>query len=127
MIAESYRVSTRRIYQILKYYRENGDIPHLKPCGRKPVPPDDAEIHLVIDYHKKYSLGAVGLEHVIQNETGIHIPHNRIHQILLRFGFAEVSPKKRARRKYCRYQRDHSTSRLHGKAVFHSSSDEESF
>ena len=62
----------------------------------------------------KYKLGARRLEKVIERDCGIHIPHNRIHQHLLKEGLAKEESKKKKRRKpYIRYEREHTMSAGH--------------
>ncbi len=63
---------------------------------------------------EKYKLGARRLEKVIELDCGIHIPHNRIHQHLLKEGLAKEESKKQKRRKsYIRYEREHTMSAGH--------------
>jgi endo-beta-N-acetylglucosaminidase D len=51
---------------------------------------------------------------VIERDCGIHIPHNRIHQHLLKEGVAKEESKKKKRRKpYIRYEREHTMSAGH--------------
>jgi putative transposase len=62
----------------------------------------------------KYKLGARRLKKVIERDCRIHIPHNRIHQHLLKEGLAKVESKKKKRRKpYIRYEREHTMSAGH--------------
>jgi len=62
----------------------------------------------------KYKLGARRLEKVIEQVYGVHIPHNRIHKYLLEEGLAKEEPRKKRRRKpYIRYEREHSMSAAH--------------
>ena len=56
------------------------------------------------------------LEKVIEQVygIGIHIPHNRIHKYLLEEGLAKEEPRKKRRRKlYIRYEKEHSMSAAH--------------
>ena len=50
---------------------------------------------------------------MIEAKTGIHIPHNTIHHILLENGLASEERKKKQRRKWVRYERTYSNSMRH--------------
>ena len=52
------------------------------------------------------------LEKILDHQ-GIHISHNRIHQILKEEGLVHHEPKKQKQRKYIRYERKHSNSLWH--------------
>jgi len=56
------RVSTRRIYQLNKHYKETGKIPELRKAGRKPIPITKETEELVTNSYRKYKLGPVTLE-----------------------------------------------------------------
>ncbi len=57
--------------------------------------------------------GARILEDVIESQTGVHIPHNTLHMVLIEHGFASEEPKKKNRRKWIRYEREHTNSMWH--------------
>ena len=53
-------------------------------------------------------------EKIIEFQHGKHIPHNAIHEVLLRHGLAKVNRNKSKRRKpWIRYERKHSLSLVH--------------
>lgn len=55
-----------------------------------------------------------GLKKIIEFKYGVHIPHNTIHQVLLRNNLSQRSPNKQKRRKpWIRYERKHSLSAVH--------------
>jgi putative transposase len=59
-------------------------------------------------------LGARRLEKIIEFEYGVHIPHNKIHKVLLERGLADESKNKKKRRKaWIRYEREHSLTAVH--------------
>ncbi|MGF3497999.1 MAG: DDE-type integrase/transposase/recombinase, partial [Methanolinea tarda] len=64
--------------------------------------------------HETYSLGPTLLEKKIEEETGVHIPHNTIYRILLHYDRVEPCMKKRTQRKWVRYERNHSMSLWQG-------------
>ena len=53
------------------------------------------------------------MEARIEKETGIHIPHNTIHEILMDNSLASEESGKKKRRKWIRYERVHSNSLWH--------------
>jgi putative transposase len=113
-LAEYHGVTRQRIYQIIAFYRKRGYHPYLRPPGRRPTPITSETEQLVLAAHDRHSLGAVHLEQKIEEESGIHIPHNTIHRVLLTHGRVEVSMKKRKQRKWVRYERDHAMSLWQG-------------
>ena len=110
-IANVQDITPRHARRVHKKYRNVKDPVLLKP-GRKPKPVSDEDKRVVIETYKEYLVGATMIE-VILNEKGIHIPHNRIHKILLEAGLAEQEKNKKRRRKWVRYERRHSLSLVH--------------
>lgn len=53
------------------------------------------------------------MEARIEEETGIHIPHNTIYEILMENGLASEESGRKKRRKWIRYERTHSNSLWH--------------
>ncbi len=79
----------------------SGGVPVLKKPGRKKGSPvTDEESSLIIDAYLKYRANALYLERKIEDDSGIHINHNRIHMVLLMNSFASNSRKKWIRRKW---------------------------
>ncbi len=60
----------------------------------------------------RYMVNALYLK-MIDDDYGVHINHNRIHQVLKMNGLAVPSSKKWIRRKWVRYEREHSNSLWH--------------
>ena len=113
-IALELGVSKRRVEQIFGQHRKFGSVPVLKRPGRKNGSPvTDEESSLIIDAYLKYRANALYLERKIEDDSGIHINHNRIHRVLLMNSFASNSKKKWIRRKWVRYEREHSNSLWH--------------
>ncbi|MFH1588763.1 MAG: DDE-type integrase/transposase/recombinase [Candidatus Diapherotrites archaeon] len=50
---------------------------------------------------------------IVAAKIEIHIPHNHIHKILKQYCIAKDEPKKQKRRKWIRYEREHSNSLWH--------------
>jgi len=75
---------------------------------------DDDSVMLILKTHKKQKLGAKRLEKIIEFEHCIHIPHNKIHNVLLEHRLANESKNKKKRRKaWIRYEREHSLTAVH--------------
>jgi len=106
-------VSARRVRQLHSEYKETGTYPALKRCGRKRRPVSGEVSDLVVSEARKTGLGALYLEKHIRKLHGIHVPHNVIHMLLLGNGLARAEPAKRKRRKWVRYEREHSLSLVH--------------
>ena len=64
--------------------------------------------------YKKHHLNTVYLKRIINQEQKQRIPHNTIHKIMLEKGFAKEQQSKKKRRKpWIRYEREHSLSAVH--------------
>jgi putative transposase len=107
-------VSQRRVQQVLKDYHETGREPvYGKNLGRPRKPYDYLESQIVKTAHNRYRFGARMLEYVIRKRYKIRISHNRIHMYLKRQGLARDDRNKQRRRKWVRYERNHSMSAGH--------------
>ena len=113
-LSSYYGVCERRIRQILTYYKENHCLPVLHQRGRKKSKISECEANLILSYHDLSNLGPVSLEKLIEIEEGIHIPHNRIYQVLTENNRVTPNPRKQKQRKYHGYERKHSMSLWHG-------------
>ena len=113
-IARDMKISPRRVQQILKEYRETGKEPSLgENLGRPAKPYDEYEAQIVKEAHERYRFGARMLEPAIRKQYKIRISHNRIHMYLKAQGLAQENQKKQKRRKWVRYEREHSLSAGH--------------
>jgi transposase InsO family protein len=97
-----------------KEYRDTDTIPVIgnrigRPAKRVPF----EERQLVFRAYEKYRLSAAILEQIIKQETGRHIPHNRIHRILLEEGFALKGEYIQRKKEWIRYERKHSLTAVH--------------
>ena len=108
------RVSRRRIEQLWQAYRRTGIVPALKKPGRpKKAATTISEATLVLKIYDLLKVNALTLEHVLKRDYGLTMPHNRIHMILKQAGRALPEPSKQRRRKWVRYEREHSMSLWH--------------
>ena len=115
VIARSLGISVRRVNQVWREYKDTENIPIIgKNMGRPPDPPlSEREKEIIREVKQKYKLGARRLELLIDRDYKIHIPHNKIHKFLLEDGLAQSNTKKQKRRKWVRYEREHSMTAGH--------------
>ncbi|MFH0869518.1 MAG: DDE-type integrase/transposase/recombinase [archaeon] len=108
-------VGVRRVNQLMTVYQETGSLPVLgKNMGRPHKPLKEREIIIVNEAYEKYRVSADTLERIIMRDYQLHIPHNRIHKILLILGFAKPKGKKCIRKlDWIRYERRHSLTAVH--------------
>jgi len=98
-IAKKLGISTRRVQQIWKEYRETGEIPKIKRRGRKPKEVSKEEIDIVLKAVEEYKgTSPVHLEHYIRKKHNIHIPHNRIYNILKQLGMIQARKRKKKKK-----------------------------
>jgi len=113
-IALIQRVSHRRIEQIWQAYKKTGIVPALKKSGR---PRERSiglhEASLILKAYDLLKVNALTLERILKDVYGLKIPHNRIHMVLKETGRALPEQSKQKRRKWVRYEREHSMSLWH--------------
>ncbi len=113
-IAASMGVSVRWVQKLWKRYRDKDRIAYPAPMGRpKKCAPGRRDHSAVLSAASTAVHGAASLERIIKSLTGIHIPHNVLHRILKDADFADTQPRKSQRRKWIRYEREHSNSMWH--------------
>jgi putative transposase len=108
------RVSRRRVEQLWQAYRRTGILPTLKKPGR----PSKASVSLrdaafILEAYDNLKVNALTLERVLKHTHRLNLPHNRIHMILKENGRAMPQPSKQTRRRWVRYEREHSMSLWH--------------
>jgi len=112
-IAWTQKVSRFRVSQLWREYKRTGKMPVLKPPGRPPKQIESWEIQVIRSCHEKYLVGPCLLEGRIEEDYGLHIPHNRIHRIMLQLGLSKEEMRKKRRRRWVRYERAHSMELWH--------------
>jgi len=113
-IAEIQGISARRVQQIYKEYIETGQPPQIgNNIGRPKKPLSSDDKRLIDQTYSDYKFGARYLEIIIRSKYKRKISHNRIHNYLLSMKLAHQESKKKKRRKWCRYEREHSMSAAH--------------
>ena len=103
------KVCGRWVQKLYARYLQTGEVPVLGKPGRPQAVITDEMRTQVSKCFKKYRIGAVGIEKVLDAQ-GIHIPHNTIHQIMRDGGMSARQEKKSRRRKWVRYERTYSNS-----------------
>jgi len=113
-IAKVQKVSQRWIRELPRKYMgiKLHNIRIYKP-GRPPKPIPEEERDIVLDIHKEMPMCAVKIEKHLAWKGMKHIPHNRIHRILLEAGKVKAIDKKIRRKNWVRYERRHSNSLWH--------------
>ena len=106
-------VSSIWVKKLWRRYRIEGKIPELRKPGRKFIDASEEEKEVILKTYQDYGAGAVILEHVIDFEYAMHIPHNRIHRVMKSLGLARNEPRKHGRKKWIRYERKYSNSLWH--------------
>lgn len=113
-IAKVQGITGRRVRQLREYRDKEGKIFSLKPerivSQRSPT---KEEILTVNEARGRYKFGSTLLEEIIDKEYNVHIPHNRIQNILEIGGFAAPLNKKIRRKDWVRFERKHSNSMWH--------------
>lgn len=109
-IASAQKVSRRTVERLWKSYIENGssaleDRPKGRPKQEVPKQVRD----LVVKTKKETGFGVRRIEGIL-GLKGVHIPHNRIHEVLSKAGLVEHNSKKGRRYSYVRWERKHSNS-----------------
>ena len=113
-IAVHLKVSKRRVNQIWREYNTAGILPiNGQKVGRPKKALSSDEEAIVKEAYEKYRFGARMLESIIRKKWHMIISHNRIHKYLLKLGYASENERKKKRRRWVRYEREHSLSAGH--------------
>jgi putative transposase len=114
-VAKLFRISQRRVQQLVKEFKETGNIPKLNRSGRKPyrVYPLNFEKIIVRTYNKTRSSASI-IAKIIREKHSIPVSNNKVHEILKANGMAREDKNKQVRKKpWIRYERKHSLSAVH--------------
>ena len=112
-IAMAQKISRRRVQQLYKEYKQTGEMPVLKKNRRPKKPLTDEQKEIIREAYNESFFGARMLRYHIRKKYRINIPHNKMHEYLLKIGCAKENKRKQKKRKRCRYERKHSFSLLH--------------
>jgi len=106
-------VSVRRVEQLYAQYKRDGCIPSLKKAGRHRIEITVEERLAVVDAVKRFGVGACYLVGVLKRFYGINTHHMKIYQVLRKEGLLASKARRYVRRKWIRYEREHSNSLWH--------------
>jgi len=96
LVADQFEISQRRVQQVVKEYRDSGEIPRLETPGRKPYGeyPDDLE-QRILELRQRLGAGAVAIAHILRVRDDISIDNNRVHAVLEESGHVSENQKSR--------------------------------
>ncbi|MDF1533509.1 MAG: DDE-type integrase/transposase/recombinase [Methanosarcinaceae archaeon] len=107
-------MSKSSVKRVWMYWIKHQEPIPIKKFGRSKIETDEESENLIIKVHEEQKFGARRLEKIIEFKCGKHIPHNRIHNVLLKNGLAKENKNKKKRRKaWIRYERKHSLTSIH--------------
>ena len=113
-IALDMKIGKSTVKRVWTHWLKHHEPIPLKKFGRKKKVIDENSEKWIIAIQKEQKMGARRLERILKIKHGKHIPHNRIHQVLLKNGLAKENKNKQIRRKaWIRYERDHSLTAVH--------------
>jgi putative transposase len=111
-IARAQDVSVRRVQQLYAQYRSTGATPVLGKGGRPGEEVTERERRTILDAFRRWRACACYLTEMLA-ARGVDISHRKIHRVLREEGLALEEPRKQRRRKWIRYEREHSNSLWH--------------
>lgn len=113
-IAVDMKIGKSTVKRVWTYWLKHNAPIAIKKFGRKKQVTDEKSVELIIQVKNEQKVGARRLERIINFKHKCHIPHNRIHDVLLTNGLAKKNKNKSRRRKaWIRYERKHSLSAVH--------------
>ena len=115
-IAQTMKVSASWVRRLWRRFEgcEPKDIKYPARMGRPNNGiPGRREQSAVLSGRHRNECGARGLEDDIEEDTGLHVPHNTIHKVLAGEGMAEAQPKKGGQRERVRFERTYSNTMWH--------------
>ena len=100
LVTQQFKISQRRVQQLAKEYRDDGEIPQLETSGRKPYTeyPDNLE-DCILDLRQRLGAGAETIAHVLRGTDDLSIGTNRVHSILQEHKHATENPNKQGRKR----------------------------
>ena len=98
--------------QLYREYKRTGVIHVQKRAGRHKQPITESVKNEIIELYRKYRLNASYIGRILRIK-GIHIRNERINEVLKEAGFAMSEPRTWHRKKWIRYEREHSNSLWH--------------
>ncbi len=121
-MAARWGVSVRWLRKLLQRWRQSGVVPRLNPRRRPPAPPLTEEQKRILDEEWRHTRRGASKLYRALAKRGIHIPKMQIYRYGKTQGWVVPNPRKQRRRRYVRYEREHSGSLVHGD--FHRTTDQ---
>ena len=115
VVASQFKISQRRVQQIVRLSKTTGQMPKHKQPGRRPyaIYPVDLKVE-IIQSKKTLDLSASGISKHLRKKRGIRADVNLVQRILLEEGMAEICLNKRVRKRpRVRYERTYPLSAVH--------------
>ena len=113
-VASVYDLSLRRVQQLVRHFRQTGEMPVLRTNRRPKISLTEEQKELIYITHLKHRVGARLLKIALdEDHPNNRISKNKIHEYLSGLGFSKPDKKKQKQRKRCRYERKHSGSLGH--------------
>lgn len=106
-------VSIRRVEQLFAEYRKSGSIPSLKSPGRSRVEITVEERTAIRYAYTRFKVGACYLVPVLKRYYGIDTNHMRVYQVMKEERLLYHKARKKFRRRWIRWEREHSNSLWH--------------
>ena len=120
-VAPIYKISERRVQQLVKQFSETKKYPELNKNRRPKTFLSEAQKEAIEMAFQETGLSAKLLYHELKR-TGNSIPKNKVYAHMKHKGLVQDEPKKQKKRKRCRYEWPHTGDMLH--ADFHRISEE---
>jgi len=110
--ARTYGITQRRAQQLVRAYREEGEVPKLNPDRRPRTYLTEEDRRIIDDVWEETRFGSRHLYKELRRR-GYRIPKNKILDHLRRTGKSIPNPNKQKKRRRCGYEREHSFSLVH--------------
>ena len=113
-LRKQFGISERRVNQLWQIYLASGEVPLVgRRLGRPRRPPTSSERRLVLEAYERFRVSASLLEPLLRRAYGRHVPHNRIHPILVEAKLATPGETMIRKKAWIRYERRYSLSAVH--------------
>lgn len=118
-----YRISERRVQQLVKEYKETKKYPELNKERRPKTFLDFKQENIISEVYQETQLTSRLLYYELKRR-GFYAPKNKIYLFMKSKGLIKNEPNKQKKRKRCRYEREHTGSLVH--ADYHRTSENHS-
>ncbi len=113
-IARALNISQRWVKHIYSRYRNEGTIPSTgRPAGRPRIEIPLEERVAIKHARERFRVGACYLVPVLRRFYGIETNHMRVYQVMKEEGLLYSKARRRIRRRWVRWEREHSNSLWH--------------